>query len=93
MTQIAAGVQTIQVQPSRDPRWQKQGGWEGMIIGASMTCPTTEHGAISGSSRNSAGGSKLLGHRVFWAEATAWPPLTSGNAGRCKAYKQAEGII
>jgi len=28
MTQIAAGVQTIQVRPSRDPRWQKQGGWD-----------------------------------------------------------------
>ena len=24
------------------PRWQKQGGWEGMIVGASMTCLTTE---------------------------------------------------
>jgi hypothetical protein len=28
MTQIASGVQTIQVRPSRDPRWQKQGAWD-----------------------------------------------------------------
>jgi hypothetical protein len=28
MTQIASGVQTIQVRPSRIPRWQKQGRWE-----------------------------------------------------------------
>jgi hypothetical protein len=28
MTQIASRMQTIQVRPSRIPRWQKQGGWE-----------------------------------------------------------------
>lgn len=28
MPQIAAAVRTIQVRPSRNPRWQKQGGWE-----------------------------------------------------------------
>ena len=28
MPQIASAVRTIQVRPSRNPRWQKQGGWE-----------------------------------------------------------------
>ena len=28
MTQIASAVRTIQVRPSRNPRWQKESGWE-----------------------------------------------------------------
>jgi hypothetical protein len=30
-------MQTIQVRPSRDPRWQKQGGWE--VYEGEGVCP------------------------------------------------------
>jgi hypothetical protein len=37
MPRIASAVRIIQVRPSRNPCWQKQGGWE--VLEAEGVCP------------------------------------------------------
>jgi hypothetical protein len=46
MTQIASRVRTIQVRPSRNPRWQRQGGWEVYEVGGVSLVYRDERRAI-----------------------------------------------
>jgi hypothetical protein len=73
MTQIASGVQTIQVRPSRDPRWQKQGAGNDYLAPLKWDMSTTEDGANLGVGRQeilpavkAARPSSLLGRSYGW---------------------------
>ncbi len=62
-------MQTIQVRPSRNPRWQKQGGWE--VYEAVGVCPVY----CDQRARDSAA--------TFAMGVNSPAPTISGNAGLC----------